>query len=221
MDCSGFVTYLAENCARMLCGQHDEDDEIATTHCHVMLVSPTITSQAIEKARKKYGLVGQGNSLLKVTQKTREPYDEDILGSYITKGRIENIQSYSGYEHHDLVRFCKTWVPREKFAEAKKKECELKKDKSHWDLIERVWKRLLDVPGIWEEILQFNDSGIQKTLNYTGLDCAFNMLVEELNRCRVRTSRNELERFFVTLIRHDYGSKIVIKQAIMKSVLGR
>lgn len=205
----------------MLCGQHDEDDEIATTHCHVMMVEPKITSQSIDKARKKFGLLGQGNSLLKKTLKTREDYDEQVLGSYITKGKIENIQSYKGYQHHDLVMFCKTWVPREKFIEAKKKECELKKDKSHWDLIERVWKQLQDIKDVWEEVLQFNDRGVDRQLNYKGASCAFDMLVVELNKARVRTSRNELERMYVSLLRFDIGSTQEIKQAIMKNVLGR
>lgn len=211
--------YLADKSAKVLCAQHDADEDIPVTHCHVMIVTPEVTDQAIAKARMKYDIKGSGNSLMKVTEKTRDPYDEKKLATYICKGNIDNVKLYTSYTHHNLVDYVKTWIPREKWIEEQKKaEKTQDKDKTHWTLIERVWTQLESVPALWEEVLEFNNSGSMKTLNCKGRDAAFDSLVLELNKCKVRTSRNELERFYVTLLRFDRVQVKCMKRSILENV---
>lgn len=211
-----FWRWCSVNTHDVLVGEHpasdDDEDGEYNVHCHVMLVDLKVTDKALDKARKRYGLEGEKSRLLKVTVKQRQKYDEDKLGIYILKGEKSYAKAYS-YAEDRIDEWVKAWVHRPKAAVTAAVS-----DGTHWDLIQTVWRKLEETNGIWEEYLEFNQKGITKTLNDMGKDAAYNLLVDELNAKKVRTSRNELERFYVTLIRHDPGLRRNLGQSIIKSV---
>lgn len=211
-----FWRWLSANTQDVLVGEHpasdDDEDGEYDIHCHVMMVNLKVTDKALDKARKRYGLEGAKSRLLRVVAKTHQKYDEDKLGVYILKGEKPYAKAYS-YAEDKIDEWVKAWVKPSKAAAPAAAG-----DGTHWDLIQTVWKKLEETTGIWEEYLEFNQKGITKTLNDTGKDVAYNLLVDELNAKKVRTSRNELERFYVTLIRHDPGLRRNLGQSIIKSV---
>lgn len=213
-DCSGFIQYLTTVCDRVLVGQHDADEKVTTTHCHIMMVSPAVTTQAIEKARKKFSITGAGNSLMKVTEKTRVPYEYFLLGKYCLKGVRSNLVFSFSVPDVDIAKMLSMWV----ISPAVQDDEKPKNDKTHFALIRKLWNDLQLISDIWTERLEFNNSGEMKTLNEKGRDKAFEMLVERLNDAEIRTSRNELERFYVTLLRLDKGQARILKELIIKNV---
>lgn len=214
-----FWKWLSVNTDDVLIGEHpasddDEDGEYGI-HCHVMIVNLKVTDKALDSCRKRYGLQGENSRLLKVTVKTRQKYDEDKLGIYIIKGDETQAKAYS-YPIERIKAWAEGWVVHPKNSSSG--ETKPKSDGTHWDVILDVWKTLQDTPDIWEEYLDFNQKGITRTLNDTGKDVAYNLMVDALNAKKIRTSRNELERFYVTLVRQDPRLRRQLGQSIIRSV---
>lgn len=84
---------------RKLICQHDADDEIPRTHCHIMLDGVKVGAEAIKKYIRNSGLGGRGNyGVHTVTQKHKLPYDRDKTAIYLIKGEVGLIKE-SSYEN--------------------------------------------------------------------------------------------------------------------------
>lgn len=210
-----FWRWMSAQCDDYIIGQHDADEEIKTTHCHVMIQNPKVTDKAYDKQRKKYGLGGGASRLLQKVAKKHIDYDADKLGPYVTKGNITYVMSYS-YPEDTVRAWCENWVDTRAVVSAASGDAQ--SDRTHWNIIQDIWKKMQDVEGIWEEYLEFNISGVAKTLNEKGKWVAYDMLLEALHVNKVRTSRNELERFYVTLVRSDPRLRRELGRSIITSV---
>lgn len=212
-----FWGHLKESCERLLVCQHTPDVEEPNVHCHAMLVEYKKTTQALDKQRKVAGLQGEHSRLLKVRLKTREPYEEAKLGIYCIKGSVENVKNGTSYDTIRLETWAGLWVqPRTETSVATMDDAD--KQPTHYQIIEQVWQELQGL-SVWEEVIGFNDGGLQKQLKKCHYGTVLDLLQIRLNEHKVRTSRNELERFFVTLLRQDYGGRNELRDSILKSVL--
>ena len=111
-DCSGFVSWLAGVSYRITVGQHDSDDDIKTTHCHIA-VEPKVSNEAIRKQIIKHSLGGEKYGITEKALKTHVLYEYRDLVKYIIKGDPENVKHTS--EHNELIlELSKEWVNRAK-----------------------------------------------------------------------------------------------------------
>lgn len=95
---------------RILICQHEADEEIKRTHCHIMLDGIKVGVEAIGKYIRNSGLGGRGNyGIHTVTQKTKQPYDRDKLAPYMTKGDVGSIRK-SSYENSLHNLWAGNWV---------------------------------------------------------------------------------------------------------------
>ena len=226
-DISGLYQWIRENSRSSLVGQHSPDEADKVIHCHVSVVGFGKSLEALRKQINSRNLGGRGQyQTLTVTQKDKKPYDEDMLNIYILKGFKENLRSTT---HDDAYVDDKvaSWfpIPKEKplindiietLQEAKKP-----KEKTHWQLIEEILKASYAVHDMWQEVIEQDFEGnVVKAqgLTFVGRRMLFHLMVKTLNANKVRTSRNELERFYVTLIRHDYHSKEDMCRSILTNV---
>jgi len=85
VDCSGFVDWLVAKSGAVVCCQHDADDDIKSTHCHIAVLLP-IGNEGIRKQLLKHDLGGSHSSILQKTVKTKVPYDFIELAKYCVKG---------------------------------------------------------------------------------------------------------------------------------------
>lgn len=211
-----FFDWLKENCVRMLVCQHSPDDEDTLEHCHVMIVEFTKSQQALDKQRKVHGLQGAASRLLKVRVKTREAYNEAKLGQYCIKGKVDQVKMVSGYDQERIETWAELWTPPSSH-NVLASGSDTEKGQTHWQIIEEFWKELEQM-NIWEEVLGFNDAGLTRVMRKECYPRVMDMLQIRLNERKVRTSRNELERFFVTLMRHDASARRDISDSILRSV---
>jgi len=224
-DVSGVYHWLQENSVRSLCGQHEADDEIANTHCHIQVKKFGKTAQSIRDKLKIAGLAGRGNyNILTETQRTKKPYDEDALNIYIIKGIISNHKE-STYTPQQIQAYAEAWVDHDSDPPVStEKSIKKKKEKpqTHWDIIEEILQMAKSKPGWFDSVLDRDDQGYVITadnaLSALGRSGIFDLMCQRLAHHKVRTSRNELERFYVTILRHDKSSRENLRESIMRNV---
>lgn len=105
-----FLRWLSANVDHYLIGEHEADEDIKTTHCHVMFSNLMVTNKALDKQRIKYELNGDVSRLLSRVVDTREAYDEDKLGVYILKGK-EEINKSTSYPDEKIKEWVAAWTP--------------------------------------------------------------------------------------------------------------
>lgn len=111
-DCSGVVHWMKSVSSRILCGQHDADEEIKTTHCHIAL-EPTVSNEAIRKQLIKHSLGGQKYSIMERVLKTHELIQYKPLCVYIVKGDPTHVK-LTTETHDDILRIASEWKNRVK-----------------------------------------------------------------------------------------------------------
>lgn len=111
-DCSGIVSWMSGVSYRITVGQHDKDDDIKTTHCHIA-IEPKVSNEAIRKQIVKANLAGDKYSIMEKVLKTHELYEYRDLVKYIIKGDPLHIKYTT--EHNDVIlELSKEWINRAK-----------------------------------------------------------------------------------------------------------
>lgn len=111
-DASGvseFAFWLSNNTLNFLVGEHPEDDEVKTTHCHILIEGLKVSDEGLRKCLKRCDISGADYSLMKKTLKTRLPYAKDPLSVYIIKGDKTFVKSTS-YHDEQLAAYESQWV---------------------------------------------------------------------------------------------------------------
>jgi len=210
--------YLKNHTKGYVASQHDADTDIARTHIHVLLRDFDVTKQALTKFLNGNGIKGSDNfGILTVYPKTKEPYDEERLAIYILKGKADNIKYFS-YEERQLTQWASQWLDHKTPAIPIEK---LKKEANHWELIQTILEQSRNTVGAWKTVMERDQDGTPHAvpgLTSEGRIKIFDLMCKTLNEHKVRTSRNELERFYVTIIRHDYHSRMSLRDSILKNV---
>jgi len=215
-DVSGFYDWAVSVSTSVLVGEHEADEQVKRTHCHFM-INANITDEGIRQQLKKRNLGGRGKSCIMMqTQKApRLPYDEEILSIYILKGG-KTIQHHSTMDHEMIQSLQAKWVHQKEDVSPADKS-----DKTHWDLIQQIIIESKKIQGVWGAVLERGEFGEvinEEGITPQGRGVIFDIMVRVLNENKVRTSRNELERFYVSIVRHDYHSRQLLRQSIMQNV---
>jgi len=210
--------YLQKHTEGYLASQHDADDEIPRTHTHVMLRNVKVSKQALTKFLNGNDIKGSANfGILTVYPKTKELYNEDRLGVYVLKSKLENIKYYQ-YHEYQLSNWASQWIDHKTPQEPVEKK---EKEASHWDLIKKILEESKKQSGSWTTVIERDQDGMPQSvpgLTTEGRVKLFDLMCQTLNKHKVRTSRNELERFYVSIIRHDYHSRVSLRDSILKNV---
>jgi len=180
-----FCVWLAKNVSGYLVGEHPADEDIETTHCHILVEGLKVTTEAMRKEIQKVS-GGRGQYvILSVTQKTRVKHDKDKLAVYILKGDEDTCQETS-YNKLQIIAWARLWVAP---VSAEKKE------KTHWDVIMTARRECHKYESLnnMGALLSYVENSRENWL----------ILINELNKAKIRTSRNELERIWCTLLRQD------------------
>jgi len=199
-DISGIVGMWAESCAQVAVFEHEADSKVNNTHCHILLLNSDIQDEALK--RKWKNCPGKGNEFWKWASKYGTP-DLNFL-KYMSKGKlrpkfIKNISPDVVEEQR------KQWIePPPKVAKSSPQTKE-KSTESHYEVILRIktdaiknhpewftYQRRIDTACFGAE---FDERVIVNHQAFFGFMC------HELNKAKIRTSQNELERFYVTLMR--------------------
>lgn len=107
----GFVDWLKDRVDGYLICQHDADEDVKTTHCHVSFSKMSVTQKMLDKAREKYKINGDVSRLLSKCVNSKMKYDEEKLNVYCIKGDIESVKAAS-YLPAALEAWAARWVPK-------------------------------------------------------------------------------------------------------------
>jgi len=210
--CRVIADYLQESSTRFVACQHDADEEIATTHTHFSIDWP-YSVEALRKQVLKHKLGGKGQYvIMTVTQKGKQPYDYDKLNTYILKGNLATLKKSKALEQDQLTKYVADWVIPVTKESAKKPD-----QQSQWDIITQVVEETKKM-GLWTNACISTSLGLETQLRIKDHEKVFTYLVKKLNEARIRTSRNELERIYVSVLRHDSVSTERIFSGIYKNI---
>jgi len=197
--------------------EHVADQQVKTTHCHAA-IDLKVTKVALEKELKRLSLGGRGQlAILSKTEKEidgeRRDYDYDILCVYILKGCLAT--KATNNTDHDIEKWVARWVSYPTLS-VTETITQAAKVTTQWDVIlktiEESKKNLW-----WENVIQ-SDGSMTQSVRIDRRQQIFKLLVQHLNTAKIRTSRNELERIFVTLLRQDERSVEEIYQSISRNI---
>lgn len=199
------VKWISENCEKYLVGQHSpEEYGNNRIHCHIMIVNCKVTTEALRKQIKKDPEAVRGSyAIMTQQQKSREEYNEAFLGIYILKGS-ETTCKETNYCEATIEEWIQKWVnndPQE----------DKPKDKTIWDILLTVYKE-------GKKVTQLDNNGAL-VAEIEPSHCNWILMTQKLNENKIRTSRNELERAWVTLLRMGGGdNQRTLYTSIMENV---
>jgi hypothetical protein len=205
-----FADWVQVHTRMFVVGQHDADEEVNTTHCHFMINGCDVTKEGLRKELKKYITDGRKEyALMEKSEKARLPYDEWHLAVYVLKGDMNNhkLGKYSYEKVQDIVS---AWQIYEK-SETKTSEPKIT---SQYDVIESVIPKMKTRDQLYQG--EFGEALAEHAV----IPCAenFRILCDALNAHKIRTSRNELERIWVTVLRQHRNNQDSLYESISRNV---
>jgi len=211
-DLSGVIQVWAQTCEAMVVYEHTADAKVTTTHCHILMINSKYATPEQYKRQLLKDITTSltGNGLWKWASKYGTP-DMNFI-TYMTKGNLafKYIKNITPDVVEELrCKWSEPTLQSPPTIQTKKE----KEDKalSHWEIIQKIRANIEARPK--DRITR--EAGL--TAKYT-FDTIYLEVMKELRINKVRTSRNELERFIVTLIRDDENFQDEIKEGIKKNI---
>jgi len=203
-----------------LAGQHEADATVKRQHVHISLRG-NITVEGIRKHIPKEWR-GKGEyGILTKCQDTKELYDFDKLCIYIIKGQqviADTCQSSCSKEK--IYEYLTAWVfvtraplPTKDRSDGGSKEGE-KPEKTQWAIIMEAREMCSKTSRIYQG--QFGEAQMEGCVENSLQN--FKILINLLNKYKIRTSINELERIYCTMLRQDQGNQEDLYQAVVKRI---
>lgn len=223
---AAFVSWLDAHTGMYAIVEHDPDDEenpqagmFKASHCHIPISGLDVSDESLRKSLKKNGLDGRANySLMSKTAKTKEDYDWEKLMTYCLKGSLVPKKS-KGVIDTEIARFQQLWIPPEELKKKTLSASGKKSEKSHWDLMDECWSEMkTKYSHEMYSSMKAQELDLEPTLTEPGRHILWDIMIRILNENKVRTSQNELERFWVTLLRRDSVCCSLIKGNIFRKL---
>lgn len=202
-----FADWVQINTRMFVIGQHDADEDVNTTHCHFMINGCKSTIEGLRKELKKSVKNGREEyAIMTKTERERKPYDEWMLAVYCLKGDINN-HKLGKYTHERTLDIVSAWVNYETVDPKDKITTQYELIKS---MIPKMKSHSVIVQG------EYGDAEYENAV----IPCQenFNIMCKVLNAHEVRTSRHELERMWVTLLRQHTANQNALYASISASV---
>lgn len=203
-DLSGVLKIWQSHCVSYLVAQHDADEKVSRTHCHILIGDSDVGKEQLRRILKSEikDLDRRDAFILEKNMKTKEPYDRKKLLRYILKGTcpaylVKNISD------EEIAEARQSWAPESSEAPEL-----VKKEKKKDDYFEYCIEALNTAPKEWfrtdPQWDVWQDEGYLPFLRSLREECRSRFMQHlacYLNKKRVRTSSNEFERFYVTCMR--------------------
>lgn len=231
-DLSGIMMYFREKAVRFLVGEHNVDRRDKKVHCHLAIDYPHGRG-SIEKQVLKYKLNGQGQfAIMTKTQKTRQPYDFNKLNEYILKGDKKHLRDTNQSEEY-IEQCVNGWVSQEILTPVSSEKPggpEILTPVSSESGRKKKADAHMTQYKIIQEVIEYGrEQGWIVTSDYNTTDGCnsiaswhrkniFKHMCTLLNKYQIRTSRNELERIYVTILRLCPETQSEIYESIYKNI---
>lgn len=106
-DISGWI--LNEKHESCVVYEHDKDDEVARTHCHIWVKGIQCSTDSLKNHIKKViGPVDKSDWYFTTVNKSKEPWTDDVI-TYMSKGKLEP-KYKNGFTDEEIDNFKSKWV---------------------------------------------------------------------------------------------------------------
>lgn len=212
-DLSGALSCWINRCERFMVVEHPADTEVATTHVHIALGNCDIQAEQLKKELRKVFKCGAGNPFwsfkewdgVSIRDERPKAYPQ-----YMIKGQYDP-HVHKGWTVDEVSAIKSAWdndpIAQQYIQKAKQDVKE--KVKTHYELIEEIYKLGHKKPSLIQR-----EGEIFSENYFENSRANFDIMRKVLNQNKVRTSRNELERFWITLMRFDYSNGDDLYQSI-------
>ena len=202
-----FGVWVKSHTRKCVIGQHNADDDDKMVHCHFMINGCDTTLEGLRKELKKYIKNGREEyAIMTKTQKARIPYAEWELAVYVLKGDLAH-HMLGNYTHEQVLDIVSAWQQYE----TKTSEPKIT---TQYELVQAMVPKMRQKGVIY--MGEYGEAFAETAI----VPCQenFRIMCDELNAHHVRTSRNELERIWVTLLRQHKSNQDALYNSISASV---
>lgn len=197
-DLSGMFLEWAEQCSSLWVYEHEADESVNRTHCHILALDSKRDADGLKKLVSwKASQIEKGNT--GSSFKTYKPELGYQCLTYYSKGVLKPMLC-SGLQASDIAEDHRTKWVQHPSPQAQVKQKNKKTKKSHYDICEEIRNELhyvekLTAQGIWEYRIK-------------DFDEVRRLLYKKLDEYRIRTSEYDMDRWVFTIIRNDptYGA---------------
>lgn len=216
-DLSGVFSEWTKDCEYLFVYEHDADEKVNRTHCHLLLIGSKRDNKGIKNisSYKKLQLKGNEDHSYK---KYDNVYDKGHEGEwyeyvkYMTKGKLDYKLAYG----HNADVICENsklkWV-EPKSVEDKVVKVDKEKKKDYWNVVLEVREQLT-----WVEVSDLNSyiTGSKKLVPKESYEQVYWLMVKSLEKHKIRAADYELKRWLHTIVR-NYSDKLA--ENILKSLV--
>lgn len=208
-DLSGALSCWVDRCERFMVVEHPPGRKDNTTHVHLALGNSDIQIEQLKKELRKVYDCGAGNKFWSfkvwdgVSLRDGRPR---AYPQYMIKGQYTPF-IHKGWSPEEINAIRAAWDDDPIAEEYKAKQAKQEKQdkekttRTHWELIEEIYKKGEHSPRLIQR-----DGEMFSENYFMNSRHNFDIMRKVLNENKVRTSRNELERFWITLMRFDYSN---------------
>lgn len=225
-DLSGVMSIWAEKCDTFALVQHPADGKTKRVHCHILLGNPHVEKDSLQKVMKRRGINPGKNDHWIVDKVIRgefkgQKYTVPDLLKYMLKGklRLETSKNISPAQVEEAIS---SWVELNLSTSTTSTKSSKKEASTHYDVIQNIKAKALKEHSEWFDYQLTIDTacfGYEfEKVTIKDHHRLFYFMCSELNKARIRTSNNELERFYVTLIRQFANGTETLFSAISRKL---
>lgn len=215
---------LKAHCESILVGEHPADDEVTTTHCHIAVSGVKTRALTTKKACETIRgwlpdeIKGTGQYvIMDRTAKTRISYDFKLLCQYILKGKREYLMYKSEDISEEFINeILNDYTGISQKIASIKEEKQKKKEYTQWDLIMEVRREAQKR----EQLVQ-KPFGLVTVSTVIPSKETFDLMMDKLDKHKIRTSKHELERIFFSIIREDPSLQEATYNSLMNKFLSQ
>lgn len=187
-------------CDRYLVCQHDADEKVNRTHCHILFEGPKRTRPSIQTWITQAGCGGRGNYAI-----FTKTHDRTDLAKYMIKGNKAHVKATS-FAMEQIQLWEQQWVNREKLSPAVPESAKTAV-KTQWEIMSEIIAETRAYPGVWvlDQAITTGDDGIilDGVWVCRNRRYVWDTMLKHLAKNKIRTSIHELERWFVTMMREE------------------
>jgi len=217
-DLSGLISLWSSKSEAIACAEHEADDEVPRTHCHILIIKYAHKRDNITKDIHKIFPDMNGQKDFRTytqTQKSKDPISRQGLW-YLLKGQEARLKFQNNFSKQEVEEALKHFDPGQAKREKSKSESEKEKSKlNHYEIIEEIREQ-----AKVKQLLSHTMADVASTQhhfieNYSEI---MEIIFTTLNKHRLKFGIFDLEKWFITVVSEDPRWKSMVKDKIFSKI---
>lgn len=230
-DISGIMGVWASLCSAFAVAQHEPDEEVDRVHCHIMLINCSQEVNTIQKKAKSIDPTVGGQGQWWISKKVQKGqykgqlYKRIPLLKYLLKGDAARLKYSKNISPAEVEEAVSAWIPDESKDPTpqtpQKSEAKAKQTETHFEICEQILLEAKAKHPNWFKVSMVNyldEHESEFTIYPEYYQNIWDLMITTLRKKKIRTSINELERFYITIMRNEYDFKHLLFQNCMRKI---